>query len=482
MTDSPHLISRRTATGLLLAASAGSPVFAQTPAATPAPASAPVAAPTTPLRTLVARPARFRLRPSSPKDAECWAFDGVVPGPAIRIKLGEELRLKVESRIEKPISLHFHGLRGLSAMDGVGGFSQDAIAPGASFEYRFTPPDAGSFLFRPLVIGASGEVADRGLSGMLIVEEAGERQVDHDIPVIIDDWLLADDGAVEPFVANTPEAAGAGRLGSWLTANGKAPPERISLPASARVRLRLANACNARITRLRFDGMKAFVAAVDSQPTDTFEPVRAQLPFPPGSRYDILFDMPEQVGEAANVIALIGAGVPLVRLVSEAPKPGPARPPRGDKVALAPNKALPAAVRLQDARRIELLMEGGAKITPEFKLDLTGVDLAKPWSLNGRQGDAKGPPLFSVKRGTPMVLTLINKTAFAQPLHVHGHSFRLLHPLDDGWEPYFLDTLQVPEGRTLRIAFIADNPGKWLISSTVLERFDVGFWTWFEVT
>jgi FtsP/CotA-like multicopper oxidase with cupredoxin domain len=68
-----------------------------------------------------------------------------------------------------------------------------------------------------------------------------------------------------------------------------------------------------------------------------------------------------------------------------------------------------------------------------------------------------------------------------QSLHLHGHAFRLLHPFDDGWEPYFLDTVQIPENRTIRIAFVANNPGRWLIASTVLERFDGGLWTWFEV-
>ena len=64
-----------------------------------------------------------------------------------------------------------------------------------------------------------------------------------------------------------------------------------------------------------------------------------------------------------------------------------------------------------------------------------------------------------------------------QPLHLHGHSVRLLHALDDGWEPYLLDTVQVPENRR-GAAFVADNPGKWLLASTVMERFDGGLWTW----
>ena len=58
----------------------------------------------------------------------------------------------------------------------------------------------------------------------------------------------------------------------------------------------------------------------------------------------------------------------------------------------------------------------------------------------------------------------------------------MLHALDDGWEPFFLDTVIVPEGKTVRIAFLADNPGKWLIRSTVLEHMEGGVLSWFEVT
>ena len=206
--------------------------------------------------------------------------------------------------------------------------------------------------------------------------------------------------------------------------------------------------------------------------------MRSQLPFAPGTRYDLLVDMPSEVGATAIVTALVGSGVPLVRLVAE----GAAKPPSAAAMVLKANPTLPAAVRLQDAHRPQIVIEGGAKVSPEFKIDLAGIDPARPWRINGGVGDATGKPLFSVKRGTPIVLAIENRTAFFQPIHVHGHAFRLLHPLDDGWEPYFLDTVQIPEGKRLHIAFIAENPGRWLISSTVLERFDRGLWSWFEVT
>lgn len=432
-------------------------------------------------RELTAAPGKTRLRPSPATESEIWSFDGNAPGPTLRVKLGETLRIRLLNRTDKPLSLHWHGLRHDQTMDGVGGFSQEPVAPGDSFEYRLTPRDPGSYLYRPLLLGGSSEPAGRGLSGLLIVEEKEPPAVDLDLPVLVGDWLLGDDHKLLPFPATAQEGAAAGRLGSWLTVNGKPPPERIGLTPGARVRLRLANACNARIMRLRFDGLKAFVVAVDGQPTETFEPVRAQLPFAPGTRYDVIFDMPEENGASASVTALIGPGMPLVRFVSEAGKSAVQRKASGPIAALAPNPALPAAVRLQNASRAEIIVEGGAKIDADNKLNLSGVDQARPWRLNGTTGDPQGKPLLSVRRGTPVVIGITNKTDFLQPFHVHGHSFRLLHPLDDGWEPYFLDTVQIPEGKRLHIAFIADNPGRWLISSTVLERFDLGLWTWFEV-
>ena len=66
-----------------------------------------------------------------------------------------------------------------------------------------------------------------------------------------------------------------------------------------------------------------------------------------------------------------------------------------------------------------------------------------------------------MKRGTPVSLGFVNKTLVTQNIRVHGHVVRLLHDLDDGWEPYWRNAVIVAEGRTKRVAFVADNPGKW---------------------
>ena len=121
----------------------------------------------------------------------------------------------------------------------------------------------------------------------------------------------------------------AGRLGNWLTVNGKATPQQIEAPPGGRLRLRLANACNARTMRLRFDGLKAYVIAIDGQPTGTFEPLRASLPFAPGTRYDLLVDLPAEAGATGAVTAMIGDGMPLAEIVAarrEAPGPAAIAP------------------------------------------------------------------------------------------------------------------------------------------------------------
>lgn len=470
----PALLSRRH----LLVGLGGAGLLSST--ATLARAQAEAAKPQTapPPQTLTAMAIKSRLRPTPPVDTEIWAFDGATPAPPLRIKQGETLNLKLENRTTAPLGLHFYGLRGEAARDGVGGFSQPPVAAGETGEFRLTPPDSGTLLYRPLVLGASSEPCGRGLGGLLVVEEKEPMPVDLDLPVVVADWLLGEDQSIQPFVLQGNAGASAGRLGSWVTVNRRSPPAPITARPGARVRLRLANACNARIMRLRFEGGTTTVVAVDSQPTESFAPVRSQLPFAPGTRYDVVIDLPVEAGAAVNVTALIGGGLPLVRIVTEGqPQVPPAAAP-----GLKLNPALPAGVRMQDATRPEIVVEGGATLTGDQKLDFAGLDLARPWRINGGLGSLDAKPLFSVRRGTPIVMAIDNRTAFVQPFHVHGHSFRLLHPLDDGWENYFLDTVQIPERRKLHIAFIADNPGRWLISSTVLERFDLGLWTWFEVT
>ncbi len=428
-----------------------------------------------------AKPAFVEFQPGIVTDI--WSFGGRAPGPELHLRRGEEFKARLVNNTMRPLSLHWHGMRIANDQDGVAGLTHDPLAPGAGLDLRFSPPDSGTYIYRPMVLGGSGEATDRGLAGVAVVEEAAPPPVDRDIVVAVDDWLLTSDGHHAPF-GDPAERAGVGRLGTVVTVNGVRTPARITVPPGGRIRLRLANLCNARLMRIRFDRLKAYVIAVDSQPTDTFEPLRATLPFAPGTRYDVLIELPSEAGATGDVVALIGNGLPLVNIVTEGEAATRKRPVFPAIAPLAENKLLPASIPLQRAQRVDMLIEGGARPGSgglEYKGDPQHI-----WTVNGvsgpTMGERFGKPLVSVKRGATIVVAAMNRTSFAQVLHVHGHSVRLLHPFDDGWDPYWMDTITISEGQTVRFAFVADNKGRWLIGSGILERLDTGLSAWFEVT
>jgi FtsP/CotA-like multicopper oxidase with cupredoxin domain len=80
-----------------------------------------------------------------------------------------------------------------------------------------------------------------------------------------------------------------------------------------------------------------------------------------------------------------------------------------------------------------------------------------------------------------VVLTLTNPAAAPAVFHLHGHHFRLLDRLDDGWKPFWLDTLLVDAGQTQRVAFAADAAGAWLVETMTVEWSSPRRVRWFAV-
>jgi hypothetical protein len=139
--------------------------------------------------------------------------------------------------------------------------------------------------------------------------------------------------------------------------------------------------------------------------------------------------------DAAAPVTIEGTDTPIARIVCRPPTAGP-KIPRLDPHALPPN-GLPERMDFAGALRFEGVVD---RATVESK-----------------------DPIFSVKRGRTVVLRASNSSPENSYIHLHGHSFRLLDALDDGWKPFWLDTLPLAPQSDARIAFVADNPGKWLI-------------------
>src|ERR1043165_757406 len=393
-------------------------------------------------RVITARTGTANLRGSDSGPTPIRGLEGTVPGPALRVKRGEELKVRLVNELVTDTTLHWHGVRVPNASDGVAGLTQAAVAPGDSFDYSFTPPDAGTFWYYV----PSRFIEDRALYGLLIVDEAGRVDVDRDVAVVLDAWTLGADGRVDPN----------GTV--HFTANGQ-PSLDISVNTNERLRLRLLNAARDRLLTVRIDRHAATVVAIDGQPAEPFPARDGRVALAPGNRIDLLIDATLAPNSSAPIfVGLDDREAPLARLVY-LPVDPVRTAPRGDVKAL-PENPLPQRMNFAAAVKLEVALND-----PRYR--------PAPGNF--------GRPLFTTAPRQSVTIGFKNMTSHPQVVHLHGHSARLLDTLDDGGKPYWLGRMLAPPQRTTRVAFVADNRGKWLIESQVL-RGDGGIRTWFEVT
>ena len=418
-------------------------------------------------RVLEVRPGEISLQGEGAKTS-ALTYGGMVPGPLLRARAGEEVRLRLVNKLDQPTSLHWHGLRGANAMDGIGGLSQKPVAPGQSFDISFKATDLGFMLYRPATLPHSPEQIAKGLAGVLIVDEPQPPDVDAEHLLLFQDWTLDGKGAVAgPFDTSALE----GRIGTLLTAGGKPVPFSEMAAPGARVRLRIGNATSARIMIVAFDGARPKIIAIDGQPCDPFEPVRLSIPIAPGARFDLLMDLPAEEKKQVKLVLRDPMQAAPDRDLATWTANGPAAKARPPIASLPLNPLLPAEIRLGQAKKLELTLE-----PPK-----AGAKDAR-WTIGGKVRSYADKPLLTVVRGTPVSIGFTNKSSVAVPMAVHGHAVRLLHDLDDGWEPYWRNGVIVPPGRAKHVAFLADAPGKWALRSDIVEQEAAGLSAWFEVS
>src|SRR6185437_9675880 len=124
-------------------------------------------------------PAHVRMVGDEVPATAVWSYNGVEPGPVLRLQQGTPFRAVVENGLTESTTVHWHGIRLPNAMDGVPGLTQPTIPPGGRFDYAFTPPDAGTFWYHSHE--NSLVQMGRGLAGALIVEEREPPAVDREL-------------------------------------------------------------------------------------------------------------------------------------------------------------------------------------------------------------------------------------------------------------------------------------------------------------
>ena len=181
-------------------------------------------------------------------EVEAWTYNGLIPGPLVRVNVGNRLIVHFTNRLPVPSTIHWHGLRIPIEMDGVPGYSQPAVEPGESFTYDFIVPDAGIYWYHPHVMSAAQ--VGFGLSGAFLVEDPDEDVgVSDDLVILLSDIDLTEDGVLQPADTGGSTAMAFGREGNHVLVNGRKTPS-LDARSGAPQRWRVVNAAKSRYFKL----------------------------------------------------------------------------------------------------------------------------------------------------------------------------------------------------------------------------------------
>lgn len=347
---------------------------------------------------------------------DTWAYGEQVPGPLLRARAGDLLRVTVDNQLPVATSVHWHGLALRNDMDGVPHLTQDPIPAGESFNYEFTAPDPGTYFYHP----HSGVQLDRGLYGVLVVDDPAEPGgYDDEWIVVLDDWVdgtgrtpeqvLAafqktsassgdpggsmggmDHGSMGGSMGGMDHGSGMGGMGEGMQSrllggagdvdypyyliNGRTPsaPHTFTGRPGQRVRIRLVNAGSDTAFRVAVGGHRMTVSHCDGFPV---MPVSTDaLLIGMGERVDVTVDLADGAFPlVAEAEGKTGRALAMIRTSSGKPPAADVVVPElGRRILLGTDLAGAASVRLE--RR---------EVDRRHDLALGGSMMPYRWTING---------------------------------------------------------------------------------------------------
>jgi FtsP/CotA-like multicopper oxidase with cupredoxin domain len=409
------------------------------------PAWAPIAA-AQGRRTLMlqAKAAGIALRPGL-SDTPIWSLQG--PDPALRFKRGEELDIAVRNELAVPTALDWRGVDGVPTADPL--TSRAPLAPGGSDMVQLPLRHAGTFFCDAALLGDGQAQPIRGLP--LVVTETEPVAVDRDEVLLVEEWRLRPDGsAIAPGTDSK-------NIVPLYTLNGRTSFD-LSAYGNQRLRFRFINGSQRSVLAIKLENHDVRVMAVDGEPCEPFLARNGALVLAPGGRADAFVDTRTTSsillhdGKQAHPIGTLAISGHIERRAPLLPAPP------------LPSNGLPERLDLKSALRVDLTLGG-----PQG-------DWATPARFAG-----SAAPAFRAKAGRVVVLALANRGEQPSVFHLHGHHFRLLDRLDDGWKPFWLDTLAIDPGQTQRIAFSAEFSGRWLLETIAMDWAAPRLVRWYSV-
>jgi FtsP/CotA-like multicopper oxidase with cupredoxin domain len=396
------------------------------------------------------------------KQTPVWSYDGVLPGPLIRLSAGDNLIVHFRNDLPAPTTIHWHGLRIPAAMDGTPGHSQSEVLPGTSFTYEFVVPDPGLYWYHPHVDSAAQ--VGFGLYGSILVDDPDEpASLGDELVLVLSDIAVNDEGGLE-----SPDSGGDfgtifGREGNVLLVNGRQNPI-VEAHAGLRQRWRIVNAAKSRYFQLALKDHSFTRIGGDGGRIEA--PIQSEmLVLTPGERADVLV---EPHGVPGTTLAV--RWVPFDRGYGTTFN----RPE-------------------EELFRIRLTKDAAATPTPLTSLERTIVPIdtssATNVSLELTKNDQNGKLAMGINGipswdamplqaalGETQMFVVKNTMDFAHPFHLHGFFFQ---PLDENNAPIhpleWKDTIDVPAQKTTKFVVAYDaRPGMWMFHCHILDHAEAG--------
>ncbi|MGN9777664.1 multicopper oxidase family protein [Micromonospora sp. H33] len=451
--------------------------------------------------TLRARPVTVDL--GGPQ-VRTWGYAEDLPGPLLRARAGELLRVDLVNDLPADTSVHWHGIALRNDMDGVPGLTQSPVGPGRRHSYQFTVPDPGTYFYHP----HSGLQLDRALYGVLVVDDPQETgRYDHEWIVVLDDWIDGTGRTPDDVLAALRETGGHGDMpgmdhegthgqgdrGASDAANGDSrgagghggmdatdagghadmagmemmtspllggagdvsyPHHLVNgrVPAAARTfrarpgeraRIRIINAGSDTAYRVALAGHRLTVTHTDGFPVQPVETDALLLGM--GERVDVTVELDDGVFPlVANAEGKAGQGMAVVRTGAGATPPATVRPAEMDRRVLDS-----ATLRASDS-----VVLADRQPDRVHRLELGGTMTPYRWTINGATFPDVEP--LPVEQGERVRLEFVNRSDMFHPMHLHGHTFAMT---GGGARK---DTVIVVPDRIVTVDFDADNPGRWM--------------------
>ena len=415
------------------------------------------------------------------REVSALGYNGGIPGPTLRVKAGDTLKVTLANSLSQPTNLHVHGLHVSPENNGDNVFV--AVGPGTSFDYEYHLPGnhpPGLYWYHPHHHGMVADQVFGGLFGAIIVEDPEPIQASAERLLVVSDTSVDPSGSIGAASAMDRMA---GREGGLLLVNGQSNPQFSAAPGQ-RERWRIVNACVARYLRLRLDGQKLQLLGRDSgrfeKPQDVDE-----LVLTPGNRADLL--VTAAAGDSVLRAFRYNRGS-MAGMMGVGPAPG-STTEETEGTALATfrvageSAASPPALPSQPAAAdlLQAAVAARRQITLSTGMGMGGGGMMR-FTINGREFDAARTDTTAAA-GTVEEWTLVNTSPMDHPFHLHVWPMQVVEDnAPAGSSPDWRDVVNIPANGQVRVRVaFTDFRGRSAYHCHILDHEDLGMMGAIEV-